>query len=69
MQGFKQAMQSYEQQITDPYGYAELHYQDDDDIYEFTKKECTICGDTLAINTQDDTLFCMSCGYEVNNDR
>lgn len=67
MQGFKQAMQAYERQITDPYGYAEKHYKYYDK-YEFTKKECPSCGDILVI--QDNTLCCLSCGYEeVSNDR
>jgi ribosomal protein S27AE len=54
-------MQEYEEHMTDPYG-RECPYEMTDDI-------CPECGDILVIDPEDDVLFCLSCGYEKENEK
>lgn len=61
MKGFQRAMQEYEEHMTDPYG-KECPYEMTDDI-------CPECGDILVIDPDDDVLFCLSCGYEKEEEK
>ncbi len=56
MQGFQQAMQEYEERITNPY--------DRECPFPITDEECPECGDILVIDPDDDVKFCLCCGYE-----
>ena len=59
MQGFQQAMQEYEERITNPY--------DRECPYRITDKICPECDDVLVIDPEDGVLFCLSCGYEMED--